>query len=284
MMDKIKQWIWNIISSGLPVDHNIEVLRKIILFNLIIVLGCIFLPILGTIAFIQRNYLLGTVDLSIFALLICLFIFLRKTKKHKLVSIIGTIIMGLFYSFLIASGGVNNTAYLWSFTYPLISVFLLGIRFGTFMSMLLLGMAGTVFAFGSKIDFFTSYSNDLIIRFVPAYVTIYLLVFVMEKVRKLVQSRLKTSNIELEKTVGELERANIEKQRLIQELKETINEIKTLQGILPICANCKKIRDDKGYWEQVESYIQDRSEAQFSHSICPECVKKLYPDFKIDKE
>lgn len=63
-------------------------------------------------------------------------------------------------------------------------------------------------------------------------------------------------------------------------LRKSVEEIRTLRGIIPICANCKKIRDDQGYWNQVEVYIRDRTEARFSHGICPECVKKLYPDFK----
>jgi hypothetical protein len=57
-----------------------------------------------------------------------------------------------------------------------------------------------------------------------------------------------------------------------------IEEIRSLKGIIPICANCKKIRDDKGYWHQVELYIRSHSEADFSHSLCPDCMKKLYPD------
>jgi len=52
---------------------------------------------------------------------------------------------------------------------------------------------------------------------------------------------------------------------------------------LPICASCKKIRDDKGYWQAVESYIDSHSEAKFSHGICPECIQKLYPEFSDDK-
>ena len=62
----------------------------------------------------------------------------------------------------------------------------------------------------------------------------------------------------------------------ITELKQTIARVKTLGGLLPICANCKKIRDDKGYWNQLEGYIQDHSEAEFTHGICPECIEKLY--------
>ena len=64
---------------------------------------------------------------------------------------------------------------------------------------------------------------------------------------------------------------------LISKLQKAIEEIKILRGILPICSNCKKIRDDKGYWNQIESYIRDHSEAVFSHGICPECARKLYP-------
>ena len=72
-----------------------------------------------------------------------------------------------------------------------------------------------------------------------------------------------------------------EREKLIGELQQALSEIKTLQGFLPICANCKKIRDDEGYWQQIEAYIEDRSNAQFSHSICPECAKKLYPELNL---
>jgi hypothetical protein len=66
---------------------------------------------------------------------------------------------------------------------------------------------------------------------------------------------------------------------LIAELQDAVIKIKTLGGLLPICSNCKKIRDDKGYWKQIESYIRDHSEAEFTHSMCPKCAKKLYPEF-----
>jgi len=65
----------------------------------------------------------------------------------------------------------------------------------------------------------------------------------------------------------------------IEELNRALEEIKTLRGILPICTNCKKIRDDRGYWNQVEVYVHERTEAEFSHGICPQCMKKLYPEF-----
>lgn len=75
--------------------------------------------------------------------------------------------------------------------------------------------------------------------------------------------------------------AEIAREKLIEELQDALNEIKTLRGILPICASCKKIRDDKGYWNQIEEYIRARSDAEFSHGLCPDCAKKLYPGFDV---
>ena len=73
-------------------------------------------------------------------------------------------------------------------------------------------------------------------------------------------------------------------QALIADLSASLSEVKTLSGMLPICASCKKIRDDKGYWNQIECYIRDHSDAEFSHGICPECAERLYPEYCKPKE
>ncbi|KPV51417.1 hypothetical protein SE17_21290 [Kouleothrix aurantiaca] len=69
-----------------------------------------------------------------------------------------------------------------------------------------------------------------------------------------------------------------ERERLIEQLSEALDSVKVLQGLLPICSGCKKIRDDSGYWNQLEGYIQRYADVHFSHGICPSCVQKLYPD------
>ena len=84
----------------------------------------------------------------------------------------------------------------------------------------------------------------------------------------------------LNEEISERKRIEEERERLVRDLQEALAEVKTLSGLLPICASCKKIRDDKGYWRQIEIYIRDHSEAEFSHSICPECVKKMYPNLQ----
>ena len=77
---------------------------------------------------------------------------------------------------------------------------------------------------------------------------------------------------------GKISQTDKEKSNAILRLNKALKEVKTLSGFLPICASCKKIRDDKGYWTQIEAYISEHSEAEFSHGICPECSKELYPD------
>lgn len=76
----------------------------------------------------------------------------------------------------------------------------------------------------------------------------------------------------------ELQSIRKEQSRLISELQAALAEVKQLRGIIPICANCKKMRDDKGYWMQVEHYLREHSDAEFSHSLCPDCLHELYPD------
>jgi len=82
--------------------------------------------------------------------------------------------------------------------------------------------------------------------------------------------------------ISERKKQEEEREKLVQELREALANIKTLKGMLPICANCKKIRDDRGYWNKIEIYIRDHSEAQFTHGICPECMEKIYGDVPLE--
>ena len=74
-----------------------------------------------------------------------------------------------------------------------------------------------------------------------------------------------------------------DKQKLLVKLQEALSQVKTLGGLLPICSVCKKIRDDEGYWQQVERYIQTHTDATFTHGVCPDCIPKLYPDYNPTK-
>jgi response regulator RpfG family c-di-GMP phosphodiesterase len=99
--------------------------------------------------------------------------------------------------------------------------------------------------------------------------------FRMEEVLARVTTHLALRSLQLE-----LEEKNTNLAETNAALERALGEIKTLRGILPICCSCKKIRDDQGYWNQIEVYIRSHSQAEFSHGICPDCAQKLYPDLK----
>lgn len=93
-----------------------------------------------------------------------------------------------------------------------------------------------------------------------------------------VLARIKT-HLALRNLQKEIARQLEEQRRLNEELRQALEQVKTLSGLIPICASCKNIRDDEGFWHDVEVYIEDHSEANFSHGICPACKQKLYPQF-----
>ncbi len=137
--------------------------------------------------------------------------------------------------------------------------------------------------------------KELIIAFLVAVLAAALILGWRLAVEKRNQLRLQRINIELDRRVAEqtstlehgnallkkeiTERTKIERNLIdkTKRLETALEKVKTLSGLLPICASCKKIRDDKGYWNQIETYIDKYSDATFSHGICPECAKRLYP-------
>ena len=95
------------------------------------------------------------------------------------------------------------------------------------------------------------------------------------------ERRVKERTAALEESNERLYEEITRRKELIQELQGALGDIKTLSGLLPICSSCKKIRDDRGYWNQIEVFIREHSDAEFSHSVCPECIEQLYPGLHI---
>lgn len=91
--------------------------------------------------------------------------------------------------------------------------------------------------------------------------------------------QLSGKNAQLEREIAERKELEQEREKLIAQLREALAQVKTLSGFLPICASCKKIRDDSGYWKQIEAYLSAHADVTFSHGLCPDCAKKLYGDF-----
>ena len=245
---KIRDRILGQFANGNDIADNIEQFRKKFLINFILIVGSVFLSFLMVVAFLQHYLLLGAVDLIILGFIIILFIRVRKSTNTRQLELIGTIGIGLFYSFLIAYGGVNNTAFMWAFTYPLIALSLLGPRLGSSMSILLLGMAGTVFTLGPHIQILAFYNTDMIIRFITAYLTIYCIALVMEMARGYVQGRLKLSNRKLEKAFKKVQEKSFALITSNQGLKKEVEERLRVE---------KALRDSENFLDNIIESIQD---------------------------
>jgi len=89
---------------------------------------------------------------------------------------------------------------------------------------------------------------------------------------------LQKANALLQDEIAERKKVEAEREQLIDDLENALQQVKTLSGLLPICAGCKKIRDDQNKWHSVESYIMDHSQAEFSHGLCPDCIKIYFPN------
>jgi PAS domain S-box-containing protein len=225
-MEKLKQRLWNLFAGGLSPDTDLETLRKIFLLNSMIFTGGIFLVLLSTAEFIMHDYCLGVMNSVFFLFIACLFLYLRKTKDHYRVSLIGITICGFFFLSLTAYGGIGKTTYLWSFTYPLLAVFLTGARKGSFFALGLLLMTVVIFSVGSP--FFASYDKFIKIRFVPAYLTIYLLAFIMERTRETIHRRFNKAASALEETIAELQTTNAalaESDKQYRQIFESIQDV-----------------------------------------------------------
>ncbi len=111
------------------------------------------------------------------------------------------------------------------------------------------------------------------------YKELYDIIFTEDSSEKYNELQVKYETEKKEKENEIYRLRNIELVNANDELTQALSEVRKLSGLLPICASCKRIRDDSGYWEQIEGYISERSDAQFSHGLCPECLKKLYPEY-----
>ncbi len=245
---KIKAGLWNIVASGLPVDDDIDRLRKHLLLNAIMLVGMLFLFLLAVLGIVQDDYVLSIVDLALFLFLAYLLHVLRKTKNHQWVGLAGTVITGIFYLFLIVHGGPQKPTYLWSLTYPLIAYYLLGKKTGTIMAMVLLSLACLCFALGGRADFFPLYDINLTIRFTAVYFTIVLMALIMEIVRERVQNRLEASKSDLEDVFLTVQENSVELARANQQLEKEVDERKRVE---------KALRQSENFLDNIIESIQD---------------------------
>lgn len=207
-----------------------------------------------------------TVDLVVIGVLTLALIIIRsKRVEDGIVHRAANLLICITYFYCVSIGAGEETVLYWAFFFPPLFFFFFGQWEGGGWSLFFFFCVSLIMTMPSWFDSYI-YEQIQLSRFAIAFPIVAVLCFGMESSRYIFGRLLDEKN---ELLLQEKER-----------LETALNEIKTLGGLIPICSNCKKIRNDEGYWEQVDIYLRKRSSAQFSHSICPGCVKELYPDFK----
>ncbi|WP_319521633.1 hypothetical protein [uncultured Desulfosarcina sp.] len=239
--------------------------RKRFLYTLCAVIIVVAFTILTAINIAERNFKEIPINLAVIAVMVASLVALKKTDADKTIyrASHALISLNLWYSVSIGAG--EETVLFWALIAPLLFFFFFGKQEGLVWTVL--------FFFGLVVILFLPgwfdghiYSGVMISRFLITLTIIAIVGFGLES------SRHRFSRLLSEKNQALLEEK--------QQLEKALKDIKVLSGLLPICSNCKKIRNDEGYWEQVEVYVRDHSEVEFTHGICPECMRELYPEFK----
>jgi hypothetical protein len=243
------------IDTGL--ELNCEAKRKRIYALTGLVISIFFLVGFGGyhLKFDLHNWA-AYIDLGIAGTFFVTIQILRNSKNDRTAYRLAMLAISFLFIFNVSTGRTQGIDILWLYTYPMCALFLLGRKEGLYWTVILLGITFLLIQFQIGYSVF-GYSVEFKVRFCLTILLVSFFCWLSEALRQYFYTQLKK-----EKT----------------KLKSAMNEIKTLSGLLPICSPCKKIRDDKGYWNQIENYIKQHSDAEFSHSMCPECSDNFYGD------
>ena len=246
--------------------------RRYVMLRISLALVAIIGLVFSVLNFHRGLFFIATVEVVVFisCIMILLFVYLRP----KYFSLACKIFVIMSFTFGVIASGTQQahpTIFIWTGLGPLIAFFLLGARMGFFFSLFTVPLC--------VILFINSHPN------LPPVAYLNVIIFILWVVALSMYYEITRADTEdaLIRDIEERHKKEEELRVINQNLQDALDHIKTLRGLLPICASCKNIRNDKGYWEQIEVYIRDRSEAEFSHSICPDCAKKLYPELYKNK-
>jgi signal transduction histidine kinase len=224
VLHKISQLSKNIITSGMMEGSDVEQMRRLIMINLISIIGLVNLIGLGVAAYLKGNVGLGTFDHVVALVLILNLLYLRRSQNQRFAVYFGVFFAGALFVYLFATGGVKNTGHLWYYTFPLFAAFLLGSMRGAFASFMLLGAALLVFALEGTSAAITSYSQDFKLRFIPSFLVVFLYAYLFERIREKTQQKLILKNNELNRTIFDLRETEASLEEHRQQLEKRVDE------------------------------------------------------------
>jgi signal transduction histidine kinase len=219
---QIKTFFINLGTNGLRGRTDVEIIRKVVLTNIVCISGLLMLVPMAGLAIYQSNPTLAIFDLVMAFILFASYLYLRKTGKYYPASYFCTVTAMVLFLFLFYTGGVNNSAFVWIYTFPLFSLFLLGVRGGSTITTILF-LAIMVFLFVEpKGPIFTTYPHELTQRIIPSFIVVYICSFIFEYLRGKTETALKEA-----KQIAE--NANLAKSEFLanmsHELRTPLNHI-----------------------------------------------------------
>jgi len=260
--------------EALPVkgEHKLRLHQ----FTIFLLLGVPLMLLFAGYHLAAGNRALGGVSLAMAVSLAAARLLLRGPRAGLAMYRINAALFGVMLLYMLAIGGPSGSKALWMFTYPLITHFLLGRREGSRWSAgLFLGASALLWGLLPG----HAYAWEFALRFSLVFLIItgiaYWFEFLRQHYREGMERERRSLLQERERLHAEIATrmaAERENEILILDLREALSKVKLLTGLLPICASCKKIRDDRGLWMQMETYVSGHSGARFSHGICPECA------------
>lgn len=247
-------------------SDDLEQDRRRKFFILAASLGLVLIIAFSIIDFLEKDTLELLIDISMAVIVIFSAIGIFKFNADRLVYCIGLNLLNLAILYNVSIGAGSMLALFWLYLVPLIIFFFLESTESLVSAIIFFCIATILLVYPSLFGTF-DYGLNMGFRFLISLFFTTIIAYGLESSRSRYSKLLKRVNSELSSQKRELETA--------------LSEIKTMSGLLPICSHCKNIRDDKGYWNQIEAYIQDHSNAELSHSICQECARKYYPEIDI---
>ena len=211
----------------------------------------------------MSHWTLGSVIFAMALSLVLAWFLLKRLQSGIWLYRVNAMFFGGMLLYMTILGGEGGSKALWLFTFPLVAFFLLSTVEGLVWTMVMYLGALCVFWIPYLGVSTYRYQGQFITRFSAVYFIISVLAFWFEYLRQHYRKGM------------ELEHLRLQAER--SALQEALSKVRQLSGMLPICSSCKKVRDDQGYWTQIEAYISTHSDAEFSHGICPDCGEQLYP-------
>ncbi len=244
--------------------EGIERTRKRIFTFSVISMALPVITAFAVVDIIEGDRIEALVDILIGIFIVAAYFGIRKFEADIYVYRILAPALSILFFFNVTTGSGYGTTIYWLYPFPLLFLFLLGKMEGAIACSVFLAFLSFVMFNPFSFDLY-SYDVGITLRFLASMLFVTFMAYMMESAREKYGLLLIEKNNKLRDEKENLQRA--------------LAEVKTLSGLIPICSNCKKIRDDSGYWQQVEIYVRNHSKAEFSHGLCPDCLAELYPEF-----